>query len=155
MLCKQSCSMVGLTHQPIPTNRYQGGEQKAMAIREACPQCASQHFKQTGHIHTGKQNHRCKACGRQFVMHAENRLIDEEQCALVARLLLEKISLHGICRAVGVSIRWLMDFMGACFDTAPAHLHVQGPSRPCAAALPLSHYPQKTQRCGGQKLVCG
>jgi insertion element IS1 protein InsB len=87
------------------------------------------------HIHTGKQNHRCKACGRQFVMHAENRLIDEEQCALVARLLLEKISLHGICRAVGVSIRWLMDFMGACFDTAPDHLHVQVPGRPCEVIM--------------------
>src|SRR5262245_38115120 len=118
-----------------PTNRYQGGEQKAMAIREACPQCASHHFKKNGHSHTGRQNPRCKACGRQFVMHAENRLIDEEQCALVAHLLLEKISLHGICRAVGVSIRWLMDFMGTCFDTAPDHLHVQVPSRPCEVIM--------------------
>jgi transposase-like protein len=83
-----------------------------MVAREACPACASPQFKKNGHIHTGKQNHRCKACGRQFVMHADIRLIDEDQRALVARLLLEKISLHGICRVVGVSIRWLIDFMG-------------------------------------------
>jgi IS1 family transposase len=49
---------------------------------------------------------------------------------LVERLLLEKISLHGICRAVGVSIRWLMDFMVARFKAAPEHLHVQLPDRP-------------------------
>jgi transposase-like protein len=76
-----------------------------MVVREACPACASPQFKKNGRIHTGKQNHRCKDCGRQFVMHADIRLIDEDRRALVARLLLEKISLHGICRAVGVSIR--------------------------------------------------
>jgi insertion element IS1 protein InsB len=101
-----------------------------MIERDACPACASPQFKKNGHIHTGKQNHRCKQRGRQFVGHAENRLIDEEQRSLVARLLREKISLHGICRAVGVSIRWLMDFMGACFDAAPEHLHVQLPHCP-------------------------
>ena len=107
-----------------------GGRQSAMVVRDACPACGAQHFKKNGHIHTGKQNHRGKDCGRQFVVHPENRLIDEDRRTLVTRLLCEKISLHGICRAVGVSIRWLMDFMGACFDTAPEHLHVQRPDRP-------------------------
>jgi insertion element IS1 protein InsB len=101
-----------------------------MIERDACPACASPQFKKNGHIHTGKQNHRCKQCGRQFVGQADNRLIDKEQRSLVARLLREKISLHGICRAVGVSIRWLMDFMGACFNAAPEHLHVQLPHGP-------------------------
>jgi hypothetical protein len=54
-------------------------------------------------------------------MHAANRLIDTDQHTLVERLLLEKISLHGICRVVGVSKRWLMDFMVACFQAAPTH----------------------------------
>jgi insertion element IS1 protein InsB len=106
-----------------------------MVNRTVCPACASHQCKKNGHIHTGKQNHRCKACGRQFVMHADNRHIDEDQRTLVARLLREKISLHGICRAVGVSLRWLMDFMAACFDAAPDHLHVQLPHRPCEVLL--------------------
>jgi hypothetical protein len=59
-----------------------------------------------------QQNHQCKACGRQFVLHEDNRVIGDEQRTLVERLLCEKISLHGICRAVGVSIRWLMDLYG-------------------------------------------
>jgi insertion element IS1 protein InsB len=111
----------------LARNTYQGtgGQQSAMVVREVCPACGSQHFKKNGHIHTGKQNHQCQACGRQFVLHADNRVIHEEQRALVERLLREKISLHGICRAVGVSIRWLMDFMVARFKALPDHLHVQ------------------------------
>lgn len=45
-------------------------------------------------------------------------------------MLLEKISLHGICRAVGVSIQWLIDFMVECFEAAPDRLHMRLPSRP-------------------------
>jgi hypothetical protein len=52
-------------------------------------------------------------------------VIDQEHRRVVERLLCEKISLHGICRAIGVSIRWLMDFIVARFAAAPAHLHVQ------------------------------
>jgi transposase-like protein len=34
--------------------------------------------QENGHIRTGKQNHRCKDCGRQFVLHAEHRVPDED-----------------------------------------------------------------------------
>jgi transposase-like protein len=67
-----------------------------MVVRDICPECGSEQFKKNGHIHTGKQNHQCKSCGRQFVLHADNRVIAEGQRTLVERLLLEKISLHGI-----------------------------------------------------------
>jgi insertion element IS1 protein InsB len=50
--------------------------------------------------------------------------MSEEQRTLVERLLCEKVSLHGICRAVGVSIRWLMGFIVARFAALPDHLHV-------------------------------
>ena len=92
-------------------------------MREVCPECRSERFKKNGHIHTGKQNHQCKKCGRQFVLHAENRTIGADQRALVDRLLCEKISLQGIGRAVGVSLRWLMDFLVARFAALPDHLH--------------------------------
>ena len=95
-----------------------------MVVREACPACGSERFKRNGHMHTGQQNHQCKGCGRQCVLQADNRVIGEEQRTLVERLLREKISLHGICRAVGVSIRWLMGFMVARFAALPDHLHV-------------------------------
>src|SRR3954465_5400897 len=96
-----------------------------MVPRGGCPQCGSRGYKRKGHIQTGKQNHRCKVCGRAFVLTPENHVITEEQQALIERLLLERISLRGICRAVGVGLRWLLRFMVARFATAPEHLYVQ------------------------------
>src|SRR5215471_16043879 len=101
-----------------------------MVVTEACPACGSERFKRNGHIHTGKQNYQCKVCGRQFVLDAANHVITVEQRTLVERLLCEKISLHGICRAVGVSIRWLMRFLATCFVALPDHLHVQPVAAP-------------------------
>jgi insertion element IS1 protein InsB len=106
-----------------------------MVVREACPACKSQQFKKNGHIHNGKQNHQCKTCGRQFVLLATQRLVPAEDRTLVERLLGEKISLHGICRVVGVSIRWLMDFMSACFTALPDHLYVQPVTSPHAVII--------------------
>ena len=106
-----------------------------MSMREACPECGSQQFKRNGHIHNGKQNHQCKTCGRQFVLVAINRVISEEHRTLMERLLCEKISLHGICRAIGVSIRWLMDFMVARFAAVPEHLHIQSVATSCEVLI--------------------
>ena len=93
-----------------------------MTPRETCPQCGSMWFKRNGHIHTGKQNHRCKVCGRAFVLTPANHVITEEQRRLIERLLLERISLRGICRAVGVGLRRLLQFIVERFQSAPEHL---------------------------------
>jgi insertion element IS1 protein InsB len=106
-----------------------------MVPRETCPQCGSRWYKRNGHIHTGKQNHRCKRCGRAFVLNPENQVITEEQRILIDRLLLERISLRGICRAVGVGLRWLSQFMVERFRTAPDHLNVKLPASPPAVIL--------------------
>ena len=106
-----------------------------MVLREACPQCGSIWFKRNGHIHTGKQNHRCKLCGRAFVLTPDNSVITAEQRALIERLLLERISLRGICRAVGVGLQWLLQFMVARFQAAPEHLYVQPADSPPAVIL--------------------
>src|ERR1044071_8558151 len=106
-----------------------------MSVREACPECGSQRFKKNGHIHNGKQNHQCKTCSHQFVVDATNRVIDAEHRCVVERLLCEKISLHGICRALGVSIRWLMDFMVARFAAVPEHLYVQPLATSCEVLI--------------------
>ena len=96
-----------------------------MTPREACPQCGSRVYKRNGHIHTGKQNHRCNACGRAFVLTPENSLITQEQRALIERVLLERISLRGIYRAVGVGLQWLLQFIVTRFQAAPEDLYVK------------------------------
>src|SRR3954447_24820074 len=98
-----------------------------MVLRDACPRCGSTHHKRNGHVHNGKQNHRCKACGRQFVGEFEQRRVSAEHRALIERLLRERLSLRGICRAVGVGMKWLMAFLVECYRTAPVHLNVQMP----------------------------
>ena len=45
--------------------------------------------------------------------------------ALIERLLVERISLRGICRAVGVGLKWLLGFLVQCFEALPDHLNVQ------------------------------
>jgi insertion element IS1 protein InsB len=101
-----------------------------MVVREACPACGSTQFKKNGHIHSGKQNYQCTTCGRQFVASAEERIIADEQRMLIEHLLRERISLRGICRAVGVSLTWLLHFMVECFAACPDHLHAQLPVSP-------------------------
>jgi insertion element IS1 protein InsB len=96
-----------------------------MVPREACPQCGSTWYKRNGHIHTGKQNHRCKLCGRAFVLNPDHPVITEAQRSLIERLLLERISLRGICRAMGVGLQWLLQFMVERFQAAPEPLYVE------------------------------
>jgi insertion element IS1 protein InsB len=44
---------------------------------------------------------------------------------VIERLVLERISLRGICRVIGVGLRWLLQFMVEHFTAAPDHLYVQ------------------------------
>jgi insertion element IS1 protein InsB len=106
-----------------------------MVVRDACPECQANRYKKNGHTHTGKQHHQCKACGRQFVAMAEHRIITHEQRTLIEHLLRERISLRGICRAVGVSLPWLLHFMVECFAACPDHLHVRRPAGPTEVVI--------------------
>jgi transposase-like protein len=96
-----------------------------MVIRDVCPQCKSPKYKKNGHIHNGKQNHQCRDCGRQFVQCFEQYLISDDKRGLIEQLLVERISLRGICRAVGVKLKWLLGFLVQCVEALPDHLHVQ------------------------------
>ena len=106
-----------------------------MLIRDTCPACGSSRYKKNGHTRHGKQNHQCKACERQFSAAANDRLIADERRTRVEHLLRERISLRGICRAVGVSLTWLLHFMVACFTACPNHLHAQLPAQPTAVVM--------------------
>jgi insertion element IS1 protein InsB len=96
-----------------------------MIVRDACPACGSTRFKKNGHTHNGKQQHQCKACPRQFVQCSEQYRISDETRALIERLLVERLSLRGICRAVGVGLKWLLGFLVQCIEALPDHLHVE------------------------------
>jgi hypothetical protein len=50
-------------------------------------------------------------CGRQFVEQPTKKVIDTATRELIDRLLLERISLAGIARAVQVSETWLQGYV--------------------------------------------
>lgn len=93
-------------------------------IRNACPRCEETDYKKNGKAHHGKQNYRCRRCGRQFIRELERDPITPEQQELVKKLLLERISLRGICRVVGVSLDWLLTFLVSLYEELPEHLNV-------------------------------
>jgi hypothetical protein len=111
-----------------------------MVIRDVCPRCQSPKYKKNGHIHNGKQNHQCKDCGRQFVDGFEQYLVSDATRSLVERLLLERLALRGICRAVGVGLKWLLGFIVTCFEALPDHLNVQPVS--CNQDVMIQRYRQ-------------
>jgi insertion element IS1 protein InsB len=88
-----------------------------------CPNCGETRIKKNGHIHNGKQNHCCKECGRQFVENPKQKLISAEEKEQIRKLLLERIPLLGICRAMGVSLGWLLGFIASEYEQLPADLN--------------------------------
>ena len=106
-----------------------------MLIRDACPACGSSRYKKNGSTRHGKQNHQCKACERQLSATAHDHLIADERRTRVEHLLRERIALREICRAVGVSLTWLLHCMVVCFPACPDALHVQLPTRPTAVVV--------------------
>ncbi|CAH0999091.1 hypothetical protein LEM8419_00386 [Neolewinella maritima] len=76
-----------------------------------------------GHTHHRKQRYRRKDCQRQFVSRNDH-WIDERTRTYIEQLLRERISLRAICRAMQVSMTWLMNFAASIWEQTPADLGV-------------------------------
>jgi len=90
-----------------------------------CPSCQSGSIKRNGHIHNGKQNHQCLACGRQFVLNPQNKRISDEVKSRVRQALLERVSLEGICRIFDISMPWLLNFINQIIKELPQNLNAK------------------------------
>ena len=75
-----------------------------------------------------KQKYLCKKCHRQFVLEPEKHKITDTQKELIDKLLLERISLAGICRVVGVSERWLQYYVNDKYAQTPRVIKFSGTS---------------------------
>jgi transposase-like protein len=89
-----------------------------------CPSCSESRTVKNGRIHNGKQRFKCYECGRQFVEHPEKKVIDSATRKLIDRLLLERISLAGIARAVQVSEVWLQSYVNEKYAGVPRSVQV-------------------------------
>lgn len=90
----------------------------------SCPKCESTAVKKNGHIHNGKQNHRCLVCGRQFVLNPQQKIIPDQTKNEVRQALLERVSLEGVCSFFSVSMPWLLSFIHEIISELPDDLNV-------------------------------
>ena len=90
-----------------------------------CPECGLDNTVRNGKIHNGKQRFLCKECGRQFIENPCKKNISQETKDMIDRLLLERISLAGIARVVGVSERWLQNYVNKKYDNIPKQVDVK------------------------------
>ena len=91
-----------------------------------CPRCQLSHIKKNGHTYYGKQNYQCLQCRRQFVVRQPT--VSPEKQELIKSLLLERISLRGICRVLKVSPAWLLNFVEQLYLTTPPDLNFSEPA---------------------------
>jgi transposase-like protein len=90
-----------------------------------CPSCESEKIVKNGKIHNGKQNYKCRDCGRQFVQDPQNKIISQKTKNLIDKLLLEKIPLAGIARVTKVSEPWLQTYVNAKYESIPQQVEIR------------------------------
>jgi insertion element IS1 protein InsB len=98
-------------------------------LERVCPICGSSHLIKNGSVHNGKPKHQCKRCGRQFVDNPTKITISDETKQLIDKLLLERISLRGIARVIGVSWSWLQDYVNQKLAYIPRQIRLSGKSK--------------------------
>ncbi len=77
-----------------------------------------------GTTRRGKQNYKCRDCGRQFVENPQWRRREPDSKAMIDRLLLEKIPLAGIARVLKLSASWLQQYVNRCYEVVPRQVQV-------------------------------
>jgi len=94
----------------------------------SCPSCGSHHVVKNGRTHTGKPNHKCQNCGRQFVQDSQQQIVSAETKKTIDKLLAEKIPLAGIARVVDVSKSWLQQYVNRLYEAVPREIDVSSKS---------------------------
>jgi transposase-like protein len=90
-----------------------------------CPRCGSENIVCNGFTRHDKQNHKCRDCGRQFVLDPKNKPISDEIKALIDKLMLERLSLRAIVRITGVSLQWLQSYVNGKYRATSRNLEVK------------------------------
>lgn len=88
-----------------------------------CIHCKSEATKKNGHTHYGKQNYFCHNCQRQFVEGGQDWFVSDSDKSMINKLLLERISLSGICRVCEVSQPWLLNYIKELYSNLPDDLN--------------------------------
>jgi insertion element IS1 protein InsB len=90
-----------------------------------CPHCFSAEIVKNGSHSVGTPKFLCTGCGRQFVEYPKKLPISQARKELTDRLLLERLSLAGITRVMGVSERWLQTYVNQKYERTPRQVEVK------------------------------
>jgi len=105
----------------------------------SCPSCQAESVVKNGSTRHGKQNYKCRDCGRQFITNPQWQKVAERVQtteALLERLLLEKMPLAVIVRVLQVSERWLHSYVNAKYEAIPQQVEVQ-PKPKCRLSVQM------------------
>ncbi len=97
----------------------------------ACPKCSSERVVKNGRIHNGKQDHMAnKTIGAEHVVgslsyNPTKKVISGETKERIDRLLLEKLPLAGIARAMEVSESWLQGYVNETYERVEQRVKVE------------------------------
>ncbi|WP_377469638.1 transposase-like zinc-binding domain-containing protein [Pontibacter silvestris] len=106
-------------------------------MNRSCYYCGSVNIVNNGKSYYGKARGKCKDCRRQFVFHRQNRSLSLDQKRLIKLLLLERLSLEGICRVLEISPYPLYRYVDELYREVPGDLNAQVSAQ---AELELCHY---------------
>lgn len=91
-----------------------------------CPKCSSTDINKNGRSR-GKQNYRCKACGRQFVELRSSRGYSEDAKQICLKMYRDGIGFRAIERATGIShntiINWVKQSESESTDAPESEDH--------------------------------
>ncbi len=88
-----------------------------------CPRCSSQDIVKNGSIHNGTQKYKCKNCNRQFVENPKNKPVSTFSKEILINLLVERISIAGIARVLGLSKRWTQEYINNFYKTVEIRIN--------------------------------
>lgn len=87
-------------------------------VTHTCRRCESPNIVRNGHDYKGSRKHHCKDCGRYGTLHAQSGYGATIQ-AQVRRGILERVSLRGLERLLGVSRRTIHRWLVGWIDELP------------------------------------
>lgn len=90
--------------------------------RPSCPRCDSSAILKNGSTHHKKQKYLCKDCRYQFIDKPSKKFISSTEQSLIKSLLLERISLAGIARALNISQTWVQVFVNDFLRQIPCEI---------------------------------
>ena len=101
--------------------------------KERCPYCLGTNLRPKGWKTKAKgkrqRRFKCQDCKKHILLGGRKWYVSDEQLELLQKLLLERISLRGICRVIGISLSWLLFYLKKLYASQSDDLNYRLPKK--------------------------